>query len=69
MIPLDDARLWVEENVLTASEAAEYLGMTRSGIWRAVDVGKLSCIREKLFLKDELDYYQANVKTGRPRKK
>lgn len=61
-------RQWVTENVLTAPEAGEYLGITRSGVWKAVRSGTLPCIREKLFLKSDLDQYASTVKTGRPKK-
>ncbi|GHV50359.1 hypothetical protein FACS1894216_02410 [Synergistales bacterium] len=60
-------RAWVEENVLTCPEAAEYLHMTRQGINYAVKTGALSLVKGKLLLKSELDEYNKAVEKRRPR--
>jgi hypothetical protein len=61
-------RTIVETEVLTAPEAAEYLGMTRQNISKQVGLGHIPCIRGKLFLRGDLDEYNATVKKRGPRR-
>ena len=53
---------------MTVQEAADYLGITRAGVWKATKNGSLRQTRNGLYIKPDLDDYKRSVKTGRPRK-
>lgn len=53
---------------MTVQEAADYLGITRAGIWKATKSGALRQTHNGLYIKPDLDDYKGTVKTGRPKK-
>jgi hypothetical protein len=67
-ISTEALRRIVETDVFTIPEAAEYLGMTRQGVFKQVRSGRIPIIREKLILRADLDQYDATVSKGSPRK-
>lgn len=64
----DEFRERVEAEVFTSSEAADYLGMSRQNLSRQTKAGRIPCIRGKLYLKADLDEYNATVRGGPERK-
>jgi hypothetical protein len=67
-LKLETLRQIVEEEVFTIPEAAEYLGMTRQNVHKQAILGKIPCVRGKLFLRADLDEYDAGVRKSYPRK-
>ena len=63
----DEFRGRVEAEVFTSTEAADYLGMSRQNLSRQTKAGRIPCIRGKLYLKGELDNYNATVRSEQPR--
>lgn len=64
----DEFRGRVEAEVFTSTEAADYLGMSRQNLSRQTKAGRIPCIRGKLYLKDDLDEYNATARGGPERK-
>ena len=64
----DEFRERVEAEVFTSTEAADYLGMSRQNLSRQTKAGRIPCIRGKLYLKSDLDGYNATVRGGPERK-
>jgi hypothetical protein len=63
----EEFRELVETEVLTVPEAADYLGMTRQGVWFQIKAGRITAIRKKLILRADLDDYDAKAHKGPPR--
>lgn len=57
----------VETEVFTSTEAAAYLGVSRQNLSRQTKAGRIPCIRGKLYLKADLDEYNATVRSEQPR--
>ena len=53
---------------MSVQEAADYLGITRGGLWKATRNGALRQTKNGLYIRPDLDEYRATVKTGRPKK-
>ncbi|MCF0248515.1 MAG: helix-turn-helix domain-containing protein [Synergistes sp.] len=53
----DEVFNFVIENVLTIQEAADYLGITRMGLWKATRNGALRQTPNGLYIKADLDEY------------
>ena len=64
----DKFRERVEAEVFTSSEAADYLGMSRQNLSQQTKAGRIPCIRGKLYLRGDLDEYNATVRGGPERK-
>jgi len=64
----DAFRERVEAEVFTTPEAADYLGMSRQNISQQTKAGRIPCIRGKLYIKDDLDKYNATVRGGPERR-
>ena len=64
----DEFRGRVEAEVFTSTEAADYLGMSRQNLSRQTKAGRIPCIRGKLYLKGDLDEYNAAARGGPERK-
>ena len=64
----DKFRERVEAEVFTSSEAAAYLGVSRQNLSQRTKAGRIPCIRGKLYLKADLDEYNATVRGGPERK-
>lgn len=56
----------VEDEVFTAPEAAEYLGISAQDLSKEIKGGLIPCIRDRLFLKEDLDEYDLRVRGGSP---
>jgi len=56
----EEQRQWVADNVYSATEAAQYLGVSREAIYKAVSYARLEAIKGKMFLKSDLDELRAN---------
>ena len=63
----DKFRERVEAEVFTSSEAAKYLGVSRQNLSQRTKAGRIPCIRGKLYLKGELDNYNATIRSEQPR--
>ena len=63
----DEFRGRVEAEVFTSTEAADYLGMSRQNLSRQTKAGRIPCIRGKLYIKADLDEYNATARGARPR--
>ena len=63
----DEFREKVEAEVFTSTEAADYLGMSRQNLSRRTKAGRIPCIRGKLYLRADLDEYNATARGARPR--
>ena len=63
----DKFRGRVEAEVFTSSEAAAYLGTSRQNLSQQTKAGRIPCIRGKLYLKADLDEYNATARGARPR--
>ena len=63
----DEFRGRVEAEVFTSTEAADYLGMIRQNLSRQTKAGRIPCIRGKLYIKADLDEYNATARGARPR--
>lgn len=61
-------REMVETEVFTSTEAADYLGMSRQNLSRQTKAGRIPCVRGKLYLKADLDEYNATARGGPERK-
>lgn len=61
-------REMVETEVFTSTEAADYLGMSRQNLSRQTKAGRIPCVRGKLYLKVDLDEYNATARGGPERK-
>ena len=64
----DKFRERVEAEVFTSTEAADYLGMSRQNLSRQTKAGRIPCVRGKLYLKADLDEYNATARGGPERK-
>ena len=64
----DEFRGRVEAEVFTSSEAAAYLGVSRQNLSQQTKAGRIPCIRGKLYLKADLDDYNATARGGPERK-
>ena len=64
----DEFREKVEAEVFTSTEAADYLGMSRQNLSRRTKAGRIPCVRGKLYLKADLDEYNATVRGGPERR-
>ena len=60
-------REMVETEVFTSTEAADYLGMSRQNLSRQTKAGRIPCVRGRLYLKADLDEYNATARGARPR--
>ena len=65
MSPKDKQRAWIAENVFTAPQAAEYLGITRSALHQAVSYGRVEIIKDRFFWKADLDELKPLLKANR----
>ena len=63
----DKFRERVEAEVFTSTEAADYLGMSRQNLSRQTKAGRIPCVRGRLYLKADLDEYNATARGARPR--
>lgn len=63
----DRFRERVEAEVFTSTEAADYLGMSRQNLSRQTKAGRIPCVRGRLYLKADLDEYNATARGARPR--
>ena len=63
----DKFREVVESEVFTSSEAAAYLGVSPQNLSQQTKTGRIPCIRGKLYLKADLDEYNATVRSEQPR--
>lgn len=63
----DRFRERVETEVFTSTEAADYLGMSRQNLSRQTKAGRIPCVRGRLYLKADLDEYNATARGARPR--
>ena len=63
----DKFRERVEAEVFTSSEAAKYLGVSRQNLSQRTKAGRIPCIRGKLYIKADLDEYNATARGARPR--
>ena len=65
-------RQFIIDEILTTSEALEYMGLTRQGLNALVQRNKLQPIKEekavKLFFKSDLTERKQTAKPGRPPK-
>jgi len=57
----------IESEVFTTPEAADYLGMSRQNLSQQTKAGRIPCIRGKLYIKADLDEYNATARGARPR--
>lgn len=57
----------VEAEVFTPSEAAAYLGVSRQNLSQQTKAGRIPCVRGKLYLKADLDEYNATVRSEQHR--
>mgnify|MGYP000494500139 CR=1 FL=1 len=64
----EEFRERVEAEVFVSTEAADYLGMSRQNLSRQTKAGRIPCIRGKLYLKADLDEYNATARGGPERK-
>ena len=64
----DKFRGRVEAEVFTSSEAAAYLGVSRQNLSQQTKAGRIPCIRGKLYLRADLDEYNATARGGPERK-
>ena len=64
---VDKLREIVEAEVFVSTEAADYLGMSRQNLSRQTKAGRIPCIRGKLYLRADLDEYNATARGARPR--
>mgnify|MGYP000988351030 FL=1 len=58
----------IESEVFTTPEAADYLGMSRQNLSQQTKAGRIPCIRGKLYLRADLDEYNATARGGPERK-
>ena len=63
----DEFRERVETEVFVSTKAADYLGMSRQNLSRQTKAGRIPCIRGKLYLRADLDEYNATARGARPR--
>ena len=63
----DEFRERVEAEVFVSTEAADYLGMSRQNLSQQTKAGRIPCIRGKLYIKADLDEYNATARGARPR--
>ena len=63
----DEFRERVEAEVFTSSEAAAYLGVSRQNLSQQTKAGRIPCIRGKLYLKADLEEYNATVRSEQRR--
>ena len=63
----DEFRERVETEVFVSTEAADYLGMSRQNLSQQTKAGRIPCIRGKLYIKADLDEYNATARGARPR--
>lgn len=63
----DKFRERVEAEVFTSSEAAAYLGVSRQNLSQQTKAGRIPCVRGKLYLRVDLDEYNATARGARPR--
>ena len=61
---LDAVRDWMESNVLSIEDAAQYLGISRSGVNAARDRGRLKPVLGRMYLRADLERYKAEVQGG-----
>lgn len=64
----EEFRERVEAEVFVSTEAADYLGMSRQNLSRQTKARRIPCIRGKLYLKADLDEYNATARGGPERK-
>ena len=64
---VDKLREIVEAEVFVSTEAADYLGMSRQNLSRQTKAGRIPCVRGKLYIKADLDEYNATARGARPR--
>ena len=64
----DKFRERVEAEVFVSTEAADYLGMSRQNLSQQTKAGRIPCIRGKLYLRADLDEYNATARGGPERK-
>ena len=64
----EEFRERVEAEVFVSTEAADYLGMSRQNLSQQTKAGRIPCIRGKLYLKADLDEYNATARGGPERK-
>ena len=64
----EEFRERVEAEVFVSTEAADYLGMSRQNLSRQTKAGRIPCIRGKLYLRSDLDEYNATTRGGPERK-
>ena len=64
---MDKLREIVEAEVFTSLEAAAYLGTSRQNLSQQIKAGRLPCIRGRLYLRGDLDEYNATVRSEQPR--
>lgn len=63
----DEFRERVEAEVFTSTEAADYLGVSRQNLSQQTKAGRIPCVRGKLYLKADLDDYNATVRSDQHR--
>ena len=63
----EEFRERVEAEVFVSTEAADYLGMSRQNLSQQTKAGRIPCIRGKLYLRADLDEYNATARGARPR--
>ena len=63
----DKLREIVAVEVLTPSEAAAYLGVSRQNLSQQTKAGRIPCIRGKLYLRADLDEYNETVRSEQHR--
>lgn len=61
-------REWMENNVFHVEDAAEHIGLTRSGLDSAKERGSIEPVLYNLYFRSDLDRYRANVKAKKPYK-
>ena len=64
----EEFRERVETEVFVSTEAADYLGMSRQNLSQQTKAGRIPCIRGKLYLRADLDEYNATARGGPERK-
>lgn len=64
----EELKAFIADNVFSSTRSSKYLGITRQGFDKQVVAGKIKPISERLFWKEDLDYYKSHAKKGRPRK-
>lgn len=56
---------WVEANVFDIGHAMKYLGISRQGLYQAIDYGRIERTANGFFLKADLDELKPKLKANR----